>query len=261
MEFEKKPIPKYFQIYENLVEQIRSGRFAEGDRFPSDNELTARYQVSRGTIREALRLLFQQGYLVREQGKGTFVTYQKIQQDPDYLIGFTELMKRNNIHPSATIIEQKVTEPGERLSGIMMLHPDERVVRMVRLRMGDQEPLVIERSFFNYSLFAPLMNKDLENNSIFELLYRHTPTKLGDAFQRIEAMSAGKSEHELLKVSLGTPLLLMKRLIKTSTGVCFQYSEDVYRSDRITFTTRTVPYGKTREIQGLPLDLTSDEWR
>lgn len=260
MEFEKKPIPKYYQIYEHLVDEIRSGRFAEGDRFQSDNELTARYQVSRGTIREALRLLFQQGYLVREQGKGTFVTYRKIQQDPDYLIGFTELMKRNNIHPSARIIEQKITEPGERVSGIMMLQSHERAVRIVRLRMGDNEPLVIERSFFNYGLFAPLLTKDLENNSIFELLYRHTSTELGDAFQRIEAMSAGKSEHELLNVPLATPLLLMKRLIKTSTGICFQYSEDVYRSDRITFTTRTVPYGTTRDFQGVPLDLAAGEW-
>ena len=52
----------------------------------------------------------------------------------------------------------------------------------------------------------------------------------------------------------------MKRLEKTSTGACFQYSEDVYRSDRIAFTTRTVPYGKTRDFQGMPLDLVSGEW-
>lgn len=261
MEFQKKPIPKYFQIYEILVEEIRSGKYGEGDRFPSDTELVERYGVSRGTIREALKMLFQQGYLVREQGRGTFVTYRKIQQDPDHLIGFTELMKRNDIRPSARIIEKKVMDPGEWLSGLMELKPDDKVVRIVRLRLGDDQPLIIERSFFHFSFFKPLINKDLENNSIFELLYRHTYTELGDAWQRIEAVSAGESEHKLLNVPLGTPLLLMKRLIKTSTGEYFQYSEDVYRSDRISFTTRTIPYGKTHDFQGLPLDLSSGDWK
>ncbi len=260
MDFKGKPIPKYYQIYEALVDEIRSGKFSEGDRFPSDTELVEHYKVSRGTVREALKILFQQGYLVREQGRGTFVTYRKIQQDPDYLIGFSELMRRNNLKPSARIIQKKIVNPTPWLIRLMNLDPDDKVVRIVRLRLGDNEPLIIERSFFNYQLFLPLMNKDLENNSIFELLYRHTCTELGDASQRIEAISAGQSEYDLLQVPLGTPLLIIKRLIKTTSGEYFQYSEDVYRSDRISFTTRTAPYNKTHDFQGLPLDLTTGDW-
>src|SRR5690625_7204922 len=75
--------------------------------FPSDTELVKRFQVSRGTVREAIKLLFRQGYLVREQGKGTFVTYRKIQQNPDTLIGFTELMEKHNIKPSAKLLTRK----------------------------------------------------------------------------------------------------------------------------------------------------------
>ncbi|HKJ34833.1 MAG TPA: GntR family transcriptional regulator, partial [Balneolales bacterium] len=92
-------VPKYYQIYEDLLKDIREGKFQEGDRFPSDTELVERYQVSRGTIREAVKLLLQRGFLIRQQGKGTFVTYRKIQQDPEKLIGFTELMKKHNIKP------------------------------------------------------------------------------------------------------------------------------------------------------------------
>ncbi len=260
MDFQDKPIPKYYQIYEELVDEIRSGSFREGDRFPSDTELVHRYGVSRGTIREALKLLFQQGYLVREQGKGTFVTYRKIEQDPDQLIGFSELMRRNNMKPAARVLEKQVIEPAPKLMQLLRLQPDEKVVRIVRLRYGDDQPLIIERSFFDFKLFEPLLDKDLENNSIFDLLYRHTYIKLGDAMQRIQAISAGKSEHDLLHVALGTPLLLIKRLIKTSAGEYFQYSEDVYRSDRINFATQTVPYEKTHDFEGMPLDLTNKPW-
>ncbi len=260
MDFQRRPVPKYYQIYELLVDDIRTGKYSDGDLFPSDTELVERFSVSRGTIRDALKILLQQGFLIREQGRGTFVTHQKIHQDPDHLIGFSELMKRNNIRPSAKIIEKTIIEPKLWLSRLMQLEPDDKVVRIIRLRLGDDQPLIIERSYFNYRLFAPLLDKDLERNSIFELLYRFTYTELGDAIQRIEAVSAGQSDHKLLKLPIGTPLLLIKRLIKTSAGEYFQYSEDVYRSDRISFTTRTIPYGKTHDIEGLPFDLSTGDW-
>jgi GntR family transcriptional regulator len=252
-------IPKYYQIYEDLLAMIRQGQFSEGDRFPSDTELVNSFRVSRGTIREAIKLLIQQGFLVREQGKGTFITYHKIQQDSDKLIGFTEVMQQHGMKASARIIEKKVHDPAPNIRQVMGLGEDDKVVRIVRLRYGDKEPLIIERSFFRFELFQPIMNMDLENNSIFELLYRHTYIRLGYAVQRIEAMSAGQSEHELLKVELGTPLLLMKRFIHTKEGVFFQYSEDVYRSDRITFTTKTLPYEQNHDSHGLPLDLIKND--
>lgn len=259
MNFQAPLIPKYYQIYEELLAMIRRGDFGEGDRFPSDTELVKTFTVSRGTIREAVKLLIQQGYLVREQGKGTFVTYQKITQDSDKLIGFTEVMAQHGIKASAKIIEMKVVEPAPNIRQVMNLDGGQKVVRIVRVRYGDKEPLIIERSFFLYSLFEPIMNMDLEKNSIFELIYKHTTTRLGFAVQRIEAIVAGQSESKLLKIDLGTPLLLMKRFIQTNSGTYFQYSEDVYRSDRITFTTKTVPYEEHHDSLGLPLDLMKND--
>ncbi len=249
----RQPVPKYYQIYDELLEQIRSGRYKEYDRFPSDTELVKKYGVSRGTIREAVKLLFQRGYLVREQGRGTFVTYRKIEQDPDKLMGFTELMKRNNIRPSARIIKKVIVDAPPNFINLMHLGDRDKLVHIIRVRLGDDQPLIIERSFFVYDFFKPIYDLDLQANSIFELLYKHTKTRLGEAEQRIEAISAGQIEAELLHVKFGTPLLLMKRLIKTKEGRYFQYSEDVYRSDRINFMTTTSPYESRHDKHGLPL--------
>jgi GntR family transcriptional regulator len=256
----KQPIPKYYRIYEELLDQIRNGKFEENDRFPSDTELVKKFDVSRGTVREAVKLLLQQGYLIREQGKGTFVTYKKIEQDPDKLIGFSELMKKHNMKPDARVVEKEIIEPSSYLKNLMHLPEGEKLVRLVRIRFGNGQPLIIERSFFNYKYFEPIYSMDLEKKSIFNLLYNHTDTRLGEATQRIEAISAGKSEHEMLNVSLGTPLLLIKRLIQTKDGDYFQYSEDVYRSDRINFTTKTVPYEDDHNMAGLPLNLMNEDW-
>jgi GntR family transcriptional regulator len=253
------PTPKYYKIYEELLNQIRDGKYKENDLFPSDTELVKIYNVSRGTVREAIKLLIQQGYLVREQGKGTFVTYKKIRQDPDKLIGFTELMRQHNLKPSARIIEKEVSYPPAHISHIMHLEPQKKVVRVVRLRFGDGQPLIIERSFFNHDLFKPILGEDLEENSIFELLYELTDTRLGNAQQSIEAISAGRQELQLLEVEPGTPLLLIKRLIQTKKDDYFQYSEDVYRSDRIHFATNTPPYDAEHDDIPLPFALTEQD--
>src|SRR5699024_11569516 len=141
-------IPKYYQIYRKLLNQIRSGKFEELDRFYSDTELVQKYEVSRGTIREAVKLLIQQGYIVREQGKGTFVTSPTIEQDSDKLMGFTELIIKHDITPSARVIEQEIVDPPLDLKGLMNLEDETKLVSIVRIRYGDEEPLIIERSHF-----------------------------------------------------------------------------------------------------------------
>jgi GntR family transcriptional regulator len=242
------------------LEQIESGKYKEHDRFYSDTDLVDKFKVSRGTIREAVKLLIQQGYLVREQGRGTFVTSPKIEQDSEKLMGFTELMRKHDIEPSAKIIEKKVVGASLDLKDIMNLEDDTKLVHIIRVRYGNNKPLIIEQSYFVYDLFKPIYDMDLEMNSIFELLYTHTSTRLKSARQQITAFCAGKFEANLLHVKRADPLLLMKRLIKTKRKGVFQYSEDIYRSDRINFATTTKPYEQFHDDHGLPLTLEEQYW-
>lgn len=255
----KSMVPRYFQIFEELYKEITEGNYKEGDKFPSDTELVKEYEVSRGTIREALKLLFQRGLLVRKQGKGSFVTYKKIEQNIKHLMGFTELMKSHGKEPSAKVLEITTKLPSPRIQNLLNINPDDKIVKIERLRFGDDEPLIIERSYFNFELFKDLMKFDLEKESIYSLLYNNTDIHLGEAKQSIEAIGAGQRESELLNVSPGTPLLLIKRLIKTLRGKNFQYSEDVYRSDKLNFTTVTESYDEFHNELGLPMQLSSKE--
>ncbi|MFW6374406.1 MAG: GntR family transcriptional regulator [Thermodesulfobacteriota bacterium] len=98
--------PRYYKIYEELHKSLTQGKYKEGDRFPSEHELCQRYQVSRGTVREAMKLLFQEGLVKREQGRGSFVTLKhKIEQNARRLMGFTELMRRHGKQASAKLLE------------------------------------------------------------------------------------------------------------------------------------------------------------
>ncbi len=68
--------PKYIQLKEQLLSWIASGRYRPGDKLPSENELAEQFSLSRQTVRQSLGELVQEGWLAREQGKGTFVGRQ-----------------------------------------------------------------------------------------------------------------------------------------------------------------------------------------
>ena len=65
---------KYYKMHHDLEEQIHRGELRAGDRVPSENQLAAAYQVSRQTVRKALAILEQEGYIYAMHGKGTFVS-------------------------------------------------------------------------------------------------------------------------------------------------------------------------------------------
>ncbi|MBQ8038590.1 MAG: GntR family transcriptional regulator, partial [Lachnospiraceae bacterium] len=63
---------KYYRLMDDLKEQILKGEIQTGDKLPSENELSAQYQVSRQTVRKALSILENAGYIYAEHGRGTF---------------------------------------------------------------------------------------------------------------------------------------------------------------------------------------------
>ena len=86
-------IPLYVQIAESLLERIRVGELVPEERLPSERELSKSLNVSRMTLRAALRELDNKGLLVRRPGDGTYVAKPKIERQAAKLVPFTENMR------------------------------------------------------------------------------------------------------------------------------------------------------------------------
>jgi GntR family transcriptional regulator len=250
----KNMIPRYFQIFQDIYNKIEEGIYNNGDKLPSETELCDYYKVSRGTIREALKSLMQHGLIVSERGRGTFITTNKIAQDVNQLMGFTEVMKKSGKSASGRIVEINIKKPNSVVKKIMKLKDDEMVVRIIRLRYGNDKPMIIEKSYYSNVIFKPLLEYDLENESIYDLLYKHTPYRLENAIQDIEAEIATPNESELLNINIGSPLLLMTRLILLKDGTPFEYTKDFYRADKLKFTIQTKAYEESSNLFALQLN-------
>src|SRR5690348_17809161 len=114
--FRNSPVPRYHQLKEILRERVRSGEWQPGDLIPSERELSESYSISRMTARQAITDLVNEGVFYREQGKGTFVSRNKITQQLMRLTGFTEDMSARGQHPSTQVLSAQVCPADEQVA-------------------------------------------------------------------------------------------------------------------------------------------------
>ncbi len=209
-----------------LIERLRVG-----EAIPSERALSADFRVSRLTVRAALDELEREGYLVREQGRGTFVSEPKIAQ-PLTLTSFSEDMRRRGMTPSSRTLELRTVHAGARLGRALSVSPDARVLLARRLRLADGEPIAIETLHVPAALVPGLTRARLEGASFYELLRRDYGVALASGVQTIEPTVTNEEESQLLGVPLHAPAFLFERTSKAEDGTVVEFVRSVYRGDR-----------------------------
>lgn len=231
------PIPLYYQIKTRLLEQIEGGQLKPGDRVPSERELTERFGVSRMTARQALVELETQGYLVRIQGKGTFVAAPKIEQPLVTVTSFTEEMRRRGLQASARVLSAGEVPAGRRVARALGIVESAPVYRLERLRLAGGEPMALEISHLDVACFPGLLLHDVEHRSLYEILRVEYGLRLVRATQSLEAVPADPRQTDTLHVREGTPLMLLERVSRDQHDRPVEITRSYYRGDRYRFVT------------------------
>lgn len=225
--------PLHVQLREALRADIESGSYAPGSAFPTEREIAAAYHVSRTTIREAVQELVRLGFLTRQQGKGTFVTRSRAAFDATRLSSFSEDMAREGRRAGARVLALDTQRP----AGDVAAHfgPGVREVwRILRLRTADEEPVALQTSYVRADTFR-LTAEELEDGSLYEVLWRRYGASTVSADEVISAQVASDEEAAFLTVPPGTPLLCVDRFAYAQTGEPIEAVHIKYRADRYRF--------------------------
>ena len=164
------PVPLHAQLEEALLKGIRDGDLQSGSRLPSEDELTARFAVSRTTVRTAIQSLMGRGVVEIRRGKGTFVTEPVITQELTELTGFVEDMQALGKVPSARVLDRRLVAASETVARQLAVQRGATVARIQRVRLADGTPLSFDETYLPQELGAKVMTDDLENQPIFALL-------------------------------------------------------------------------------------------
>lgn len=235
--YRNSPVPRYYQLKEILLERVRRGEWKPGDLIPSERELSETYNISRMTARQAITDLVNEGVFYREQGRGTFVTQNKITQQLLNLTGFTEDIRARGQRPSTKVLTASLSPADDVAAERLRINPGDMVFVLRRLRLADDEPLAIEVSMLNFKGCERLAEEDLEHNSLYRLLETQYGIPLMEADQEIEAGLIGDEEAKILKVPTGGAALFTRRTTYTDRNRPIEYAKSVYRGNKYTFHT------------------------
>lgn len=226
--------PLYQQLYRLLRHKIIAGEWAPEQAIPTEMSLMEKYQVSRATARQALSELVADGLVVRKRGRGSFVAPPSAEQSLVRILSFTEDMQQRGLQPQTRLISARLMPATERLVEKLKLEPEEKVARLVRLRLADGEPMSVEVSCLVYRFFPGLLEHDYTRNSLRQILQQQYGIRLARAEQTIQAIAADEEMAELLGVAQGSPLLYIERVSYSDYDVPVEYLRLYHRGDRYT---------------------------
>lgn len=222
---------KHILIADTLRRDIENGRYPVGGEFPSEAVLVKEFQAARGTVRQAIATLKSEGLIHTSRGRRPIVQNRPLAQSIDDFFSFSSWVRAQGKTPGQKTIEiarRRRLQPVQDDLG----YPDsEFVVHVVRLRLVDGLPTMIERSTFDDSIGQELMTFDTDSGSIFEFLIGQG-AELDEATHVVDAIAADALDAELLEVEQGSPVLRVRRVTTSASQKVLEYSEDHYRPDR-----------------------------
>lgn len=227
--------PRHEQISDWIRSQIGEGAYVPDDQLPSESELVKQFGVSRITVRRALQTLENEGLIYRRPGLGSFVAAPKVRQGLVRLADFAQDMERAGLRASSRVLHYGQEEVPASVADFLELDPGTIVLRLDRLRLGDDLPIAFDRTWLPLFYGQLLEGHDLEQSTIYRILEEKYGIPLLGGRYRIEAAAATPDVATILNVPEGRALLVINRLSYTLGNRAIYYQRRLYRSDRIAF--------------------------
>lgn len=220
--------PLYRQLALHMARAIREGRLQPGDRIPSERELADEAHVSRTTARLAVDEMVVSGIVYREHGRGTFVAQPRLRNLMGFA-SFTEDMRSRGMQPGSRILEQHVIAADAALAARLRIAPEDRVLRLVRLRLADEQPIAVQISHLPLALVPGLDRVDLTDRSLFDTLRREYDIYPAWTEAEVEAQTASADIARLLEVELNSALLVVRGLTFSESFQLVESVETIYQ--------------------------------
>lgn len=225
---------------QGLLDIVSAGKLRPGDRLGTERDLAAQLSVSRSTLRQALIALARAGTIRRVPGRGggTFVTHTKLDRDLSIVVGLPEYLRRQGFVAGTQVLSATMAGADDLAAEHLALPSGSLVLDIVRIRLADGVPISLERVRLPAEIFPGLLELPL-GGSIYELLDQHYGIRPEDVVEHLEVVDASTEEASLLGITVRTPLLAITRTSRTSDGIPFEFSQDLFRADRTRVTFRT----------------------
>lgn len=227
---------KYQTIFNTIVDQIKSGEIPPNSLLPSENELKEQYDTSRETIRKALNLLAQNGYIQKVRGKGSIVIdINKFDFPVSGLVSFKELADKMEKKPRTIVNELSlIIKPDAYIKQQLQLSGKDQVWKIVRTREIGSKKIILDKDYLA-AKYVPSITEEICANSIYAYLENDLNLKISFAKKEIVVEEPTAEDRSFLDLEGFHNIVVIKNYVYLEDASLFQYTESRHRPDKFRF--------------------------
>jgi GntR family transcriptional regulator len=228
------PMPLWAQLETDLRRRLEAGEFDDG-YFPTDLELTEAYEVSRHTVREAVRQLNKTGMLKRERGRGTVVNRAEFEQSLGTLYSLFQSVESAGVVQTSAVLALDVVTDSVAASHLEV-DEDEELVLVERLRLAGGAPLAIDRAWLLRRIAEPLLSVDWSHTALYAELARAGAPVPNQGWERLTPVIPTAADRKRLDLRKTDAAFFLERL-GSRDGHPIEWRTTIIRGDRYRFVT------------------------
>jgi len=226
------------QIATELQNDIKTDAYSKnGQRLPTEQVLTARFQVNRHTVRRAIHSLVEDGLVRTEQGRGVFVNTEVVEYPLGRRVRFSESLSARQKSPKGKILSIIRGNTPIDAREALGLKNDQRTWRVDRLGFSDETAIALSSHYFCAARFPKLKTVFNETSSITSALNALGVADYERKETRILARPATAEETRLLELPRGRPVLITEGINIDTEGAAIEYSISRFAADRVQLVT------------------------
>ena len=225
------PLPLWAQVLADLRERLNSGEIT--DEFPTDDDLITHYNVSRHTVREAVRRLQSEGVVSRERGRGTFVVGPQVEQATGAIYSLFRSIEATGLEQRSRVLDlSSMADPD--VARRLGLRSNAKLVRLERLRLVESHTLAHDTAWLPAAIASPLLDVDFTHTALYDELATRCSVRPIAGREWVTTELPPKRERDLLEIGAKQPVFRIRRLSESDQGP-LEWRETIVRGDRYSF--------------------------
>ena len=236
-------IPLVYQLGEAIRDKIVRGEYPPGEPIPTEDQLQKFYGVSRTTVRLALAKLVNEGYIRRQQGKGTYVNPKglvtkgkpkPLSRDMFGVKSTTQIIQSAGMKVRTEVLHFERALPSEDVAEKLGINEKDPVLHFERVRYADDRPLVLEKSWIPEAQCPDLKQEEIKG-SLYLVLFKKYRHHVAAAHQSLRAVLASELDAGILDLQIGEPVMLVHGVTYLDDGRAIEVEESHFRAESIEF--------------------------
>ena len=227
---------KYEEIYQTIKEKILTQDYKAKQQLPFEKDLCETFNTSKMTVKRALDMLVEDGLIIKRRGSGTFVKdlskseIQRIAQTSP-TPGFTSLYQSWGDNVSTELLNFSVVQADVNVAEKLNINVGSFVYDIQRLRSTDNEPIVIEKTYYPIDI-VPGLEENHVKGSIYDYITNELSLNLQSAHRYFSVKTAEEEEADKLNISVGAPVAVSEQIVFLDDGEAMEYSLSLFRHDK-----------------------------